>query len=390
MKTIGVALGAGGARGLAHIIALQAFEELGLTPSVIAGTSIGAVIGAGLAAGLTTGEMKDAVEEMRASKPGRLGFFSNNAELKFALALLDPTTEAGGLIKGEKFVRFLHSKIKAERFEDLQIPLLVVATDYWRREQVILNKGNLFKAVWASFSMPGLFTPVLNGKDLLVDGGLMNPLPYDILQPLCDITVAIDVSVKEIERKSRVHAQEVLFSAYQILQNSIVREKRKQSQPDILIETEIRDVRALEFSKAKSIFEQALPAKEELKRKLDVLLNGSETQHLEVPTIKKIMPWPWRKRRRKDRPKHRHFPEIRCCRAMQGNSIQFEEHFYENKLLSYHPGDSLLSKSRLTADHFSISAESADSKLCHFRKARREKENASGQGSPHLAEHLSR
>ena len=295
MKTIGVALGAGGARGLAHIIALQAFEELGVKPSVIAGTSIGAVIGAALASGLSTAEMKDAVEEIRASKPGRFGFFSNNAEFKFAIALLDPTTEAGGLIKGEKFIRFLRNKIKAERFEDLRIPLLVIATDYWRREQVILNKGNLLKAVWASYSLPGLFAPMMIGKDLLVDGGLMNPLPYDVLQPLCDITVAIDVSVKEITRKSRVHAQEVLFSAYQILQNSVVREKRRQSQPDILIETEIRDVRALEFSKAQSIFEQALPAKEQLKRKLDALLNSAEGHRPGGASIKKKIPWLWRK-----------------------------------------------------------------------------------------------
>jgi NTE family protein len=294
MKAIGVALGAGGARGLAHIIVLQAFEELGVMPSVIAGTSIGAVIGAGLAAGLTTAEMEDAVEEIRASKPGRFGLFSNNAKFKFVIALLDPTTEAGGLIKGRKFIRFLRSKIKAERFEDLQIPLLVVATDYWRREQVILNKGNLLDAVWASYSLPGLFAPVMIGKELLVDGGLMNPLPYDILQSLCDITVAIDVSVKEITRKSRVHAPEVLFSAYQILQNSIVREKMKQSQPDILVETDIRNVRALEFSKAKSIFEQARPAKQELKRKLDALLNGPEAHRTDGPAKKKRA-WPWKK-----------------------------------------------------------------------------------------------
>jgi NTE family protein len=292
MKTIGVALGAGGARGLAHIIALQAFEELGVKPSVIAGTSIGAVIGAGLATGLSTAEMKDAVEEIRASRPGRFGSFSNNAKFKFAIALLDPTTESGGLIKGEKFIRFLRGKIKADRFEDLQIPLLVVATDYWRREQVIFNKGNLLSAVWASYSLPGLFAPVMIGKDLLVDGGLMNPLPYDILQPLCDVTIAIDVSVKEAARKSRVHAQEVLFSAYQMLQNSIVREKLKHSQPGILIETEIRGVRALEFSKAQSIFEQALPAKEELKR--------PGARQADGPAAKKILPWPWRKQPQAD------------------------------------------------------------------------------------------
>lgn len=296
MKTIGVALGAGGARGLAHIIALQAFEELGVRPSLIAGTSIGAVIGAGFAAGLTTADMKVAVEEVQAANPGRFGFFSNNAEFKFVIALLDPTTEAGGLIKGEKFIRFLRSRIKAERFEDLPIPLFVVATDYWRREQVILNKGDLLKAVWASYSLPGLFTPVRIGKDLFVDGGLMNPLPYDILQPLCDITVAIDVSVKEIARKSHVHSQEVLFSAYQILQNSIVREKRKQSQPDILIEAEIRDVRALEFSKSRNIFEQAIPAKEELKRKLDAILNGPEMQRAMNGPAKKKLSWPWKKK----------------------------------------------------------------------------------------------
>jgi len=269
MTRIGVALGAGGARGLAHIVALQAFEELGVTPSIVSGTSIGAVIGAGVAAGLSTSEMKEAVEEIRSARPGRFWHMYDNVELKFAIALLDPTTETGGLIKGEKFIRFLQSKIKTERFEDLPIPLLVVATNYWKREQVILSKGDLLQAVRASYSMPGLFTPVKMGRDLLVDGGLMNPLPYDIIQPLCDITVAIDVAVHETARKSRVpHAQEVLFSAFQVLQNSVVREKLKQTQPDILIETNIKNVRALEFSKADEIYRQANLSKEQLKRKL--------------------------------------------------------------------------------------------------------------------------
>lgn len=270
MKRIGVALGAGGARGLAQIVILQAFEELGIRPSIVSGTSIGAVVGAALVAGLSSTEMKSAVEEIRSSKPGRFWHIYDSTEFKLAVAFLDPTMETGGLIKGEKFVRFLQNKIKVERFEDLEIPLRLVATSYWKREQVILSKGNLLKAVRASYSMPGLFTPVKFGRDLLVDGGLMNPLPYDIIQPFCDISVAIDVSVKETLRKSEMpHAQEVLFSAYQILQNSVVREKLKQVQPDILIKTDIKNVRALEFNKASSIYEQALPLKEELKRKLE-------------------------------------------------------------------------------------------------------------------------
>jgi NTE family protein len=278
MARIGVALGAGGARGLAHIVILQAFEELGVKPSIISGTGIGAVIGAGLAAGLSTKEMKDAVEEVRSSKPGRFWHIYDNVELKFAIALIDPTMETGGLIKGEKFIHFLQTKIRTERFEDLRIPLRVVATNYWKREQVILSKGNLLASVRASYSMPGLFTPVKMGKDLFVDGGLMNPLPYDIIQPLCDLTVAIDIAVHETVRRSQMpHAQEVLFSAFQVLQNSVVREKLKRTQPNILINANIKNVRALEFSKASSIYQQAIVAKEELKRRLARALREADS-----------------------------------------------------------------------------------------------------------------
>lgn len=276
MQKIGVALGAGGARGLGHIVVLQALEELGVRPSVISGTSIGAVIGAALAAGLSSSEMKLAVADILAPRRKASWSIYDTAEFKIAASILDPTIETGGLIKGEKFLRFLQSTINAARFEDLRIPLYVVATDYWRREQVVFRKGNLMKAVRASYSMPGLFTPVRVGRNLLVDGGLMNPLPYDIIRRQCDISVAIDVSVAETTKGSETpHAQEVLFSAFQILQNSIVREKLRQTQPDILIKTNIKNVRALEFTKADNIYEQALPAKEELKKKLSRALRKS-------------------------------------------------------------------------------------------------------------------
>jgi NTE family protein len=254
---------------LAYIVVLQAFEELGIKPSIISGTSIGAVIGAGFAAGLSTAEMRSAVEEVRATKQGRLRRLYTRSDLKFALAWLDPTIRTGGLIKGEKFTRFLFSKIGVKRFEELEIPLMVVATHLWNREQVVLGKGSVLKAVQASYSMPGLFAPVSIGGDLYVDGGLVNPLPYDVIRPFCDVTVAVDVSVRSIARRSKSpRAQEVLFSAFHIMQNSIVREKLKQSQPDIHIKIEMKNVRALEFNKTNSIFQQALPSKEELKQKL--------------------------------------------------------------------------------------------------------------------------
>lgn len=269
MKRIGIALGAGGARGLGHIIVLQAIEELNIKPAIIAGTSIGAVIGAGFAAGLSTKQMKDAVYEFQAAPPGRFKRFYDNTELMFALAFLDPTIKPGGLIKGKKFIKFLHGNMRVKRFEELEIPFLVIATHLWRREQVVLQNGNLLKAIQASYSMPGLFSPVSIRGDLHVDGGLVNPLPYDVLRPFCDITVAVDVSIRSTTRSAApLHAQEVLFSAFQIMQNSIIREKVKEGPPDIHIKVEMKNVRALEFYKTNSIFEQALASKDELKDKL--------------------------------------------------------------------------------------------------------------------------
>jgi len=269
MKRIGIALGAGGARGLAHIVVLQAFEELRIKPCVISGTSIGAVVGAGYASGLSPAQMMDAVEEIRTTKPGRFGRFYSNSELNFVLAWLDPTVKIGGLIKGERFIKFLSERMQVERFEELKIPFMAVATHFRNREQAVFDKGDLLKAVQASYSMPGLFRPVSIGGDLYVDGGLVNPLPFDVIRPHCDIAVAVDVAVHTTDsHRDSPHAQEVLFSAFQIMQNSVVREKMNQSQPDIYIKVAVSNVRALEFNKTNSIFRQALSSKDELKQKL--------------------------------------------------------------------------------------------------------------------------
>ncbi len=269
MKTVGIALGSGGARGLAHIVILEALEELGIRPSVVAGTSIGAVIGAGLAAGLSTAEMRQAVGTIRKARRGKFWNVYENEDFNLLLSFIDPTRETGGLIKGEKFTQFLRQIIGVDRFEQLKIPLKLVATDYWHREEVVLDSGDLLTAVRASYAMPGLFTPVIHGTTLLVDGGLRNPLPYDLIRPLCDISVAIDVSSDSAGRSAKApHAYEVLFMAFQIMQNSIVREKLKYSCPDILIKAKIKNVRSLEFSKVQSIYDQAAQARKELRNRL--------------------------------------------------------------------------------------------------------------------------
>lgn len=276
MKKIGLALGAGGARGLAHIIILEAFEELGIQPSVISGSSIGAIIGAAYCAGLNSEAMRNALDEKLLNKSAKLWEIFKNLEVVKLLDFVDVEVKAGGFIKGQKFINFFAQELKLKTFEELKIPMKAVATNYLTKEQSVFDEGEIFNPIKASYSLPGLFSPVQINKNLYVDGGLVNPLPYDILRSHCDILVAIDVqsNTKVKTFTDRPKAYEIFFTAFQIMQQSIVHEKLKTVQPDILIKTDIQDVRVLEFLKAESIFKQSKKYKEELKKKLGKFLDA--------------------------------------------------------------------------------------------------------------------
>jgi len=273
MKKIGLALGSGGARGLAHILMFEVFEELGIKPSIISGSSIGAIMGASFASGTTSKEIREVVDDLIFHKNSKFWELHKKADITKMFNFVDFGFRAGGIIKGEKLFKILQEEIKAKKFEDLQIPLKIVATDFWKKKEIIMDKGDLHKAVIASFSLPGIFPPVKCKNTLLIDGGLVNPLPYDIIKDECDITVAIDVSANKSKSDGVFPpSYEVLFSAFQIMQNSIVQEKLKFARPDILIRTDIKDIRIHEFLKAETIFEKSQKAKSYLKRKLEKLI----------------------------------------------------------------------------------------------------------------------
>lgn len=270
MIKIGLALGSGGARGLAHVLMFEVFEELGIMPSIISGSSIGAIMGASFASGTTSKEIKEVVNELIFHKNSRFWQLHKRSDYTKMLNYIDFGLKPGGIIKGEKFLKVLKKEIKVSKFEELKIPLKVVATNYWDHSVEVLTKGDLHKAVVASFSLPGLFPPVTIGEKLLIDGGMSNPLPYDILQKKCDFTIAIDVSAKKDKiENGPPPSYEVLFSAFQIMQNSVVTEKMKRTKPDILINTGIKGIRVHEFMKAESIYNQACKAKDNLKRILE-------------------------------------------------------------------------------------------------------------------------
>jgi len=272
-KSIGIAFGAGGARGIAHLLMIEALDELGVKPSIISGSSIGAVVGAFYAAGFTAKEMKEILDQLINPKSDSVFDFLLKSDIVKMFTMFDPQFIRSGFIKGEKFQKYMKSHLQVSRFEELKIPLMIVATDYWKKEAVIFEKGDLIQPIKASYSLPGLFTPVKIKNRILIDGGAVNPLPFDLIMDKCDITIAIDVTAFKAQNESEIPPTfDSVFTTYQTMQNSIIKERLKFLRPDIYIRPEIFDVRVFDFVKADLIFKQAESAKEELKRQLDKLL----------------------------------------------------------------------------------------------------------------------
>jgi NTE family protein len=164
-----LALGGGGARGLAHIGVLEVLAESGLPVRAVVGTSIGAEIGAFLAAGMSVAEMTSVATSL---------------DWKLVLRLFFPDLRAGGLVSGERIVSWLADKLGAVRIEDLALPFAAVATDLESGEEVVLDRGPLVEAVRASLSIPGTLAPSRLGGRLLVDGGVVNQVPADVARRL--------------------------------------------------------------------------------------------------------------------------------------------------------------------------------------------------------------
>src|SRR5688572_14298837 len=174
---IGLALGGGSARGLAHIPMLEAFDELGIKPAIIAGCSIGALIGAGYASGMAASEIRARAEKLLNNRfdAARYVFGAKRARIRDLLSLRG----LGSLqVKGEKLVSLALPDDAPLNIEDTQIPFKVVTTDYERMEERVLSKGNMVKAISASLAIPGIIVGPRYDDRVHVDGGVTNPVPF--------------------------------------------------------------------------------------------------------------------------------------------------------------------------------------------------------------------
>ncbi|WP_291318588.1 patatin-like phospholipase family protein [Desulfonatronospira sp.] len=270
---VGLALGAGGANGLAHITVLETLDEMEVRPEIIAGSSIGAILGVLYASGISGREMRKSALEIFKSQPSIWGGWLERITGSGLLEMLRPGLGDGGLLDPEGVLDFVREKIRVKNFEELKIPLKVVAADFWRREQVVFDSGEIIPAIEASMAVPGLFAPVRYQERLLVDGAIVNPVPFDLILDRCDISVAVDVSGKSSPGKEeRPSYLDTIFATFEIMQEAIMQQKLRIYSPDIYLRPDIVDVRLMQFHKISKILDQAEASRDQLKEELGRLL----------------------------------------------------------------------------------------------------------------------
>lgn len=270
---IGVALGGGSARGLSHIPYIEAMDELGLKPAVIAGTSIGALIGAGWAAGMRG-------DELRAHSYLVLGTLRTIA----SRLLAHQVRGLGGLVRNGiptqidpmAVVNAFTPEGFPETFEALKIPLYVVATDFQSWHQAVFDSGALRPAIAGSIAIPSMFRPVQHAGKILVDGSVVNPLPLDQAEPGSDVLVGIDVCGDPSHGMTRPApgAVDIWFSSAQIMMHSLTAHMIAAYPPDIYARPHVSAFGALEFWRVREIMEQADAEKERFKRLLHAKLEA--------------------------------------------------------------------------------------------------------------------
>ncbi len=293
---IGLALGSGSARGLAHIGVIRALEDAGIKIDCVAGTSIGALIGSVYASG----------------KLGDLEKVYLDYDWKKIAYFFDIVFPKSGLIDGNKVADFVREYVHAETIEHLPMPFRAVATDIGTGEEITMDQGDVIEAVRASLSVPGIFTPVRRNSRVLVDGGLINPVPVSAARSMgAKLVIAVDLNheivagkapkslsktsessensrfvqtlsrmggtkylsaverinlslqsmdnpaLKQIQawlaEESLPNIFEVLLSSINVMETQITRTRLQMEPPDLLIQPKLGHIRFLEFNRAEEI-----------------------------------------------------------------------------------------------------------------------------------------
>ncbi|MBY0360851.1 MAG: patatin-like phospholipase family protein [Phreatobacter sp.] len=268
-------LGGGGAKGLAHIVVIEALDELGIRPRQVAGTSIGAIVGACYCAGMSGAEMRDHAlgvlrmkpDVLRALFAARVGRFSD----MLRGGLTNPV-----LVDAEKLLAAFLPPAVPETFESLVTPLTVVATDYYARVDVGFADGPLVPAVAASMAIPGAIRPVRHRGHVLIDGGTINPVPVD--RVTAAVALAVDVlSESGTERQIDDVIPEpwdAMFGSVTLMMQVLSAIRLAEHRPTIHLRPPVDAFRVLDFLRAGEIMAACEPVKDEVKRRVTLALEA--------------------------------------------------------------------------------------------------------------------
>ncbi len=224
---IGLALGAGGTRGLAHVGVIEVLKREGINIDMIAGTSIGSLIGGLYASGVPLRYIKGIADVLE---------WDNITDVTF------PRT---GLIKGNKLLSFLKIITGNKNFTDLDIPFAAVCCDIESGEHIVINTGSVAKAIRGSISIPGIYVPYFHQDKLLVDGGVLDKIPVSTVKAMgADIVIAVDVGAKTINSKVN-NIFDVLFNTFDIMQKQF--ESLRQLNSDIIIKPCLHDISSFDL-----------------------------------------------------------------------------------------------------------------------------------------------
>ena len=290
LPRIGLALGGGAARGWAHVGVIRALMERGIHPDLVCGTSIGALVGAAYAAG-----------ELDRFEQWILGM-----DIKQVVSLLDIHMN-GGLLKGERLMDFYRENFVDHPIENLNIPFGAVATALHNGAEVWLRNGSAVEAIRASIALPGMFSPVWRGDQLLVDGGLVNPVPVSLARAMgADIVIAVDLNSDLLGRHLRDDLEspanrvqnwvrklqeslsklfpalashepklpsmlDVITSSINIMQVRITRSRMAGDPPDVMVSPQLSHLGLLEFHRAKDGIDEGRRAVEMIDANLHAL-----------------------------------------------------------------------------------------------------------------------
>jgi len=266
MPKVALVLGGGAARGFAHVGVIRVLEQEKIPIDLIVGTSVGSLIGALYADKGNSFDLE-------------LIAFKLQKEDIFDFSVFASTT---GPVKGDRLEQFVKEKLSREKIEDLPIPFAAVSTNLNTGEGVVLTRGSIAKAVRASSSIPGVFTPVQYFGMTLVDGGVVDNVPVDVARSMgADLVIAVNIG-KDVVNNNTPNIIDITLQAVNIMSNEISEFKMKGA--DVLIEPNVGSVTMMDFSMKESLMRAGIDAAHKAVPEIQDKIYEWQTRHTMVPT----------------------------------------------------------------------------------------------------------